>query len=87
MRNGLKIQWGSYIHDNIQKEITQRFDITYSSPTSYAIFTTNKLSTNPNSPCDYSYTSSFVAKNVNSFTRKMTTNNRLAGFDWFATGY
>ena len=81
-------QGGHYTHDNVTVNVTTNLIKAYKD-TNYDLQITKELGSSPASTCDYQYTSSYVmsSKTVSSFQTKMTTNNRLNGYDWQASGY
>ena len=79
-------QGGYYTHNNTDTVITVTLLKSFSN-TNYNLQKLNKSgSSSASSIADYGYVA-YETKNANSFTCKMTTNNRYTGFDWCACGY
>ena len=81
-------QGGYYTHNNKETEVTIELLKTFAN-TNYNLQITKEAGTSPSSGAYYSFMSSYVAssKTTTQFKIKMTTNNRLNGCDWQASGY
>lgn len=79
-------QWGYFAHDNVEETKTVYYPIAFSD-TSYSLQINTKIGTTPDSePGSYKWLG-YIEKYTDSFTKAMTKNNRLSGFDWLAQGW
>jgi len=80
-------QGGHYTHNNVEGTVTTTLSVTMAD-THYTITMSKELSSASNTNCAYEFMPAYVAnsKTTTSFQVRMTTANRLNGYDWQVCG-
>lgn len=86
--DGWCIQGGHYTHNNVEGTVTTTLLKSFID-TNYNLQITKELGSSSTADTNYQFISSYVAnsKTTSSFQVRMTTANRLNGYDWQACGY
>lgn len=86
-KSGWVEQGGHYTHNNVEGTVTTTLAVEMAD-THYNLQITKELGSAADSNTEYQYISSYVnnSKTTTSFQVRMTTANRLNGYDWQVSG-